>query len=340
MRQVRRARTTNERRPSPFVCFVCFVVLLGSCGSCFRFRGLKKLALPHRLAVAFWQPMKLVRFGEFGQEKPGVLADDGTRRDCSAHFVDWNRDFFNSGGLEALEELIEASGPELPAVEEGVRWGSCVARPGKVLCIGLNYADHAAESGVEVPKEPVLFMKASNTVVGPYDDVLIPRRSTKTDWEVELGVIVGQEARYLETVEEARHHIAGFCISHDVSEREFQLERCGQWVKGKSCDTFNPLGPYLATLDEVPNFKNLSLTLSVNGQLRQKGNTSTMVFDPLFLVHYCSQFMTLEPGDVLTTGTPPGVGLGMKPPTYLKAGDVVELAIDGLGRQKQTFRDA
>ena len=193
---------------------------------------------------------------------------------------------------------------------------------------------------MEPPKEPVLFAKFSNTVVGPYDNVLIPRKSRKTDWEVELGVVIKKNCRYLTSVDEALDVVAGYCVSHDVSEREFQLERGGQWVKGKSCDTFNPLGPYLATFDEVPHFKKLGLTLSVNGVQRQKGNTATMVYDPLFLVHYCSQFMTLEAGDVLTTGTPPGVGLGMKPPTFLKAGDVVELSIDGLGRQKQTFRNA
>jgi len=284
--------------------------------------------------------MKLVRFGDKGQERPGVLTSENQRKDCSAQFRDWDRDFFSGNGLSELKKLIETSRDDLPTVPEEARWGSCVARPGKVLCIGLNYADHAAESGVEVPKEPVLFMKGSNTVVGPYDNVLIPRRSQKTDWEVELGVIVGPEARYVESVEEATKHIVGYCISHDVSEREFQMERCGQWVKGKSCDTFNPLGPFLATADEVPDCGKLELRLTVNGQLRQRGNTSTMVYKPAFLVHYCSQFMTLEAGDVLTTGTPPGVGFGMKPPTYLKAGDVVELSIDGLGTQRQVFQNA
>jgi 2-keto-4-pentenoate hydratase/2-oxohepta-3-ene-1,7-dioic acid hydratase in catechol pathway len=284
--------------------------------------------------------MKLIRFGEVGREKPGILTAGNVRKDCSAQFRDWDREFFNDGGLAKLQSLVEKGVDELPTVEEGVRWGSCVARPGKVLCIGLNYSDHAAESGMEVPSEPVLFMKGSNTVVGPYDDVLIPRGSTKTDWEVELGVVLGRDARYVDSVEAARDYVAGFCVSHDVSEREFQLERGGQWVKGKSCDTFNPLGPYLATTDEVPDFKKLSMWLKVNGEQRQTGNTSTMVYEPLFLVHYLSQFMTLEAGDVITTGTPPGVGLGMKPPTYLKAGDVVELSVDGLGLQKQTFRNA
>jgi len=284
--------------------------------------------------------MKLVRFGDRDAEKPGILTDDGIRRDCSAHFLDWDRNFFNNGGLQALEEVVDASLHDLPEVPREARWGSCVARPGKVLCIGLNYSDHAAESGMAVPKEPVLFMKGSNTVVGPYDDVLIPRRSQKTDWEVELGVVIGCDTRYLESKEAALECIAGFCISHDVSEREFQLERGGQWCKGKSCDTFNPLGPFLLTTDEMTDFNHLAMELKVNGVVRQKGNTSTMVFDPLFLVHYCSQFMTLEAGDVLSTGTPPGVGLGMKPPTFLKAGDVVELSVDRLGAQRQTFKNA
>ena len=206
--------------------------------------------------------------------------------------------------------------------------------------MGLNYFDHAKESGMEIPREPILFLKASNTVVGPYDNILIPRRSAKTDWEVELGVVIGREARYLETTEEARGCIAGYCISHDVSEREFQLERGGQWTKGKSCDTFNPLGPWLATADEVKNPETLTMKLSVNGQPRQKGTTASMIFPPAELVRYISQFMTLEPGDLISTGTPPGVGLGMKVPTYLKAGDVVELEIESLGRQRQVCKPA
>ncbi len=285
--------------------------------------------------------MKLIRFGEKGQEKPGILCDDQTRRDCSGHFRDWDQDFFNTGGLEALRKLIEAGGEaDLPVVDSGVRWASCVARPWKVLGVGLNYSDHAAESGMDVPKEPVLFMKASSTVTGPYDNVLIPRGSQKTDWEVELGVVIRKDASYLQKVDDATDHIAGYCISHDVSERTFQLERAGQWSKGKSCDTFNPLGPYLATPDEIPDVLNLSLSLMVNDERRQLGNTSTMIFDPKFLVYYFSQFMTVEAGDVISTGTPPGVGQGMKPPVFLRAGDVVELRIDGLGVQRQTFKNA
>jgi 2-keto-4-pentenoate hydratase/2-oxohepta-3-ene-1,7-dioic acid hydratase in catechol pathway len=215
-----------------------------------------------------------------------------------------------------------------------------VPRPGKVVCIGLNYSDHAKESGAEVPSEPLIFMKAANTVVGPYDDLLIPRGSQKTDWEVELGIIIGRDASYVESPEAAAAHIAGYAVSHDVSEREFQLERGGQWTKGKSCDTFNPLGPWLVTPDESGDPQNLDLTLDVNGARRQTGSTRSMVFGAHFLVHYLSQLMTLEAGDLINTGTPPGVGLGMKPPTYLQAGDVVELEVQNLGRQRQQVRQA
>jgi len=211
-----------------------------------------------------------------------------------------------------------------------------VARPGKVVCVGLNYSDHAAESGMPIPLEPILFMKAPGTVVGPYDEVQIPRGSEKTDWEVELGIVIGKEARYLDSVEEAKSRIAGYCVSHDISERAFQLERGGQWDKGKSCDTFNPLGPWLATADEVEDPQQLDMFLNVNGERRQTGNTRTMIFGCLEIVRYISQFMTLEAGDVISTGTPPGVGLGMKPPQYLMVGDVLELGISGLGFQKQT----
>jgi 2,4-didehydro-3-deoxy-L-rhamnonate hydrolase len=228
---------------------------------------------------------------------------------------------------------------DFPEVKPDERWGSPISRPGKVICIGLNYSDHAAESGMQVPKEPILFMKGSNTVVGPNDDILIPRKSEKTDWEVELGVVIGRKARYLDSPEEAVSHIAGYVISHDVSERHFQLEREGQWVKGKSCDTFNPLGPWLVTPDEVKDVNNLAMTLSVNGQKKQNGNSGTMVFDVCHLVHYISQFMTLEGGD-LSTGTPPGIGMGQNPPQYLKPGDVVELSIEGLGRQKSNCRNS
>lgn len=281
--------------------------------------------------------MKLIRFGEFRNEKPGLLDAAGKRRDCSAHFTDWNDTFFEQGGLAKLAEVDVES---LPLVDDSVRWGSCVARPRKLLCLGLNFADHAAESGDDVPTEPLLFTKGTNTVVGPYDDILIPRRSQKTDWEVELAIVIGRETRYLDSVEQAANCIAGFCMANDVSEREFQKERGGQMVKGKSCDTFCPLGPWLATTDEIADVNNLAMSLDVNGERRQTGNTQHMVFDPYFLTHYLSQFLTLEPGDVISTGTPPGVGLGMKPPQFLKAGDVVELAVEGLGSQRQTCRDA
>ena len=281
--------------------------------------------------------MRLIRHGNVGQERPGLMDAAGVRRDCSSLVGDFDARFFRDGGLEKLRKIDAAT---FPVVAADVRWGACVARPGKVVCIGLNYADHAAESGAPVPTEPIVFMKASNTVVGPYDDVLIPRNSVKTDWEVELGVVIGRDTRYLDSPEQASDCIAGYCISNDVSEREFQLERGGQWTKGKSCDTFNPLGPWLATPDVTADPRSLGMRLSVNGRQFQNGNSRTMIFDVPFIIHYLSQFMTLEAGDVLTTGTPPGVGLGQKPPIYLKAGDVMDLAIDGLGSQRQTCRQA
>jgi 2-keto-4-pentenoate hydratase/2-oxohepta-3-ene-1,7-dioic acid hydratase in catechol pathway len=284
--------------------------------------------------------MKLIRFGQAGQERPGLIDAAGQRRDCSAIALDFDRVFFDAGGLARLATLTAAEISAMPIVAKEVRWGAPIARPGKVVCIGLNYADHAAEAGMAVPKEPVVFLKAANTVVGPYDEVLIPRKSKKTDWEVELGVVIGRTARYLPTLESTAEHIAGYCISNDISEREFQNERGGQWTKGKSCDTFNPIGPWLLTRDEVADVNNLAMTLDVNGARRQTGNTKTMVFNPAYVVHYLSQFMTLEAGDMITTGTPPGVGLGMKPPQFLKAGDVMELTITGLGAQRQTCRDA
>lgn len=284
--------------------------------------------------------MKLVRFGPQGKEKPGILGGDGIRRDLSGHFSDWDARFFSTAGLKQLQSLVAKGLESFPAVAESERWGAPIARPGKLICIGLNYSDHAKESGMPIPTEPIIFLKASNTVVGPYDDVLIPRGSVKTDWEAELGVVITKEARYLSTPKEAGEYIAGYCLSHDVSEREFQLERGGQWTKGKSCDTFNPLGPWLTTSEEVGDAQALAIRLWVNGEQRQNGTTGTMVFDVLTLVHYLSQFMTLEPGDLISTGTPPGVGLGMKPPQYLKSGDVVECEISGLGRQRQQFRSA
>ncbi|MFZ9660750.1 MAG: fumarylacetoacetate hydrolase family protein [Chitinophagaceae bacterium] len=283
--------------------------------------------------------MQLIRFGNEGNEKPGILIN-GNRKDLSSYFTDWDRKFFRENGIQKIKDLLNkhADFPDVPATE---RWASCVARPGKVICIGLNYSDHAKESGMPIPTEPIVFQKGANTVVGPFDHVIIPRKSKKTDWEVELAVVIGKDARYLNAIEDAKDHIAGYCVSNDVSEREFQLERGGQWTKGKSCDNFNPLGPYLATTDEIKDPHDLQMTLSVNGKRMQNGNTKTMIFDCYYLVHYLSQFMTLEAGDIISTGTPPGVGLGIKPePIYLKAGDIIELSIQGLGTQKQICIDA
>jgi 2,4-didehydro-3-deoxy-L-rhamnonate hydrolase len=283
--------------------------------------------------------MKLIRFGDPGNEKPGLLDGNGQRRDLSSLFHDWNNKFFIDQGLDKIMSLSNAI-DEFPVVPEETRWASCVARPGKVICVGLNYADHAAESGMTIPEEPIIFQKGSNTVVGPYDPILIPRNSKKTDWEVELGVVISKNARYLNSVHEAKNHIAGYCISHDVSERAFQLERGGQWTKGKSCDNFNPLGPWLVTVDEISDPHNLSMRLSVNGKSMQNGNSRTMIFNCFYLVHYLSQFMTLEAGDLISTGTPPGVGLGKNPPQYLKSGDKIELSIDKLGSQQQVCEQA
>ena len=284
--------------------------------------------------------MKLIRFGNCRDERPGVLDENDRRRDLSSHFADWNWEFFNSNGMYKLEKILQPGSENFPLVADGVRWASPIARPGKVVCIGLNYSDHAEESGMPVPEEPIVFLKAANTVVGPYDDLQIPRGGDKTDWEVELGVVIGRDARYLESREDAAAAIAGYCISHDVSERHFQLERGGQWTKGKSCDTFNPCGPFLASVNEIPDVNNLDMALSVNAQTRQAGSTRRMIFDPVFLVHYLSQFMTLEAGDLISTGTPPGVGLGRKPPVFLQEGDVVELSIQGLGAQRQVCVNA
>ena len=280
--------------------------------------------------------MKLIRFGEKGSEKPGVLIDN-KRYDCSAYFNDWNREFFINNGLKKLAKLLDLDRNKLFEIPEDVRWGSCIARPGMIMCIGLNYSDHAIESKMDIPKEPILFMKAANTISGPYDDVFIPKDSHKTDWEVELAIVLNQDVLYLESEADAAKAIAGYCIMNDLSERSFQIERGGQWVKGKSCPGFSPTGPYMVTPDEVGEVQNLQMRLSVNGELMQNGNSKTMIFAPTFLVKYISQFMLMEAGDIISTGTPPGVGLGKKPPKYLSAGDEVELSIKKLGVQKQKF---
>ena len=266
-----------------------------------------------------------------------VMDDAGNLRDIGEPEIDGA--FLASGGVARVREALERG--DLPVVEaEGLRVGAPIARPGKIVCIGLNFSDHAAESGAAVPEEPVVFMKASNTMVGPYDEVLVPRGSVKTDWEVELAVVIGREARYLGGREEALEVIAGYAISNDVSEREFQLERGGQWDKGKSCETFNPLGPWLVTADEVGDPQDLAMRLWVNGELRQDGNTKNMIFDVAEIVRYLSRFMVLEPGDVINTGTPAGVAMGRPDQPYLRAGDVMELEIEGLGRQRQTVGQA
>ncbi|KQQ49061.1 MULTISPECIES: fumarylacetoacetate hydrolase family protein [Rhizobium/Agrobacterium group] len=276
--------------------------------------------------------MKLMRVGQPGQEKPAILDADGHIRDLSAHVKDIGGEAISPEGLEKIARIDLAS---LPILSDD-RIGACVAGTGKFICIGLNYSDHAAETGAKVPPEPVIFMKATSAIVGPNDDVIIPRGSEKTDWEVELGVVIGKTAKYVSEAD-ALDYVAGYCVSHDVSERAFQSERQGQWTKGKSCDTFGPIGPWLVTKDEVADPQNLGMWLKVNGETMQNGSSQTMVYGVANVVSYLSQFMSLHPGDVISTGTPPGVGLGMKPPRFLKAGDVVELGIEGLGTQKQTF---
>ena len=275
--------------------------------------------------------MKLVRYGKPGAEKPGLIDAQGRLRDLSDVVADIDETTLLS---EELRRLAAIDTEALPLVAGAPRYGAPVARVGKMICVGLNYADHAAESGMAPPEQPVLFMKATSAIGGPDDDIVIPRGSVKTDWEVELGVIIGDVAREV-SVEDAMGHIAGFAVINDLSEREFQLEHGGQWVKGKSCDTFGPIGPWLVTPDEIADPQNLSLWLEVNGHRYQDGNTRTMVFGVAHLVSYISRYMTLMPGDVISTGTPAGVGLGLKPPTYLRAGDVIELGIEGLGRQRQ-----
>jgi 2-keto-4-pentenoate hydratase/2-oxohepta-3-ene-1,7-dioic acid hydratase in catechol pathway len=280
--------------------------------------------------------VRLIRLGPVGAERAHLLLEDERVLDVAALVGDFDSAFFARGGLAELRQLLPTmtrSAVPMP----GIRLGAPVARPGKIVGIGLNYADHAAESGAPIPTEPVIFFKATNTMVGPHDEVRIPRGSKKTDWEVELGVVIGRTGRYLESEEEALAAVAGYMVSHDVSEREFQLERGGQWVKGKSCETFNPAGPWLVTADEVPDPGALDLWLDVNGQRRQTGTTGDMIFGVAKIVWYLSQFMVLDPGDVINTGTPRGVALGMPDHPYLRAGDIVELGITGLGRQRQRF---
>ncbi|MER6013224.1 fumarylacetoacetate hydrolase family protein [Streptomyces bluensis] len=280
--------------------------------------------------------MYLMRIGAPGAEKPVARVDDETYVDLSDVVADFDEAFFESGGIDRVRPVVtERTQAGLVSRFAGERVGAPIARPHQILCIGLNYRDHAAESGMPVPDEPILFTKSPNTLIGPNDDVRIPRGSTRTDWEVELGIVIGRRTSYLDSVDEARDAIAGYVVVNDVSERSFQLERGGQWAKGKSAETFNPAGPWLATTDEIDDVLVLDMWLDVNGVRRQTGSTSTMVFDPYFIVHYLSQFLVLEPGDLINTGTPPGVGMGLTPPVYLKEGDVMELGIKHLGTQRQ-----
>jgi 5-carboxymethyl-2-hydroxymuconate isomerase len=280
--------------------------------------------------------MKLLRYGAPGEERPGLLTDDGTIRDLDSVIGD-----FDAANLapKSLQKLAATDASSLPVVPPSVRLGPCVARPGKFICIGLNYADHAAETNAPIPEEPVIFMKATSALSGPNDPIIRPRNSRKLDWEVELAFVLGRECRYVDE-KEASLAIAGYFVCNDVSEREFQLERGGTWDKGKGCDSFGPIGPYLVTCDDVPNVDDLHMWLEVNGRRFQQGSTATMIFKPAFLVSYLSQFMSLQPGDIVTTGTPPGVGLGQKPPVYLNPGDVIRLGIEGLGEQQQVVIEA
>jgi len=277
--------------------------------------------------------MKLIRHGEVNKEKTGVIIDNAMY-DTSAFGEDYNEHFFETEGLKRLQQFIESNKGKLQRITDGVRLGSPVARPSKIVCIGLNYADHAKESGAKLPSEPIIFLKSTTSLVGPNDSIVIPKNSKKTDWEVELAVVMEKKANYVNETE-AINYVAGYCLHNDVSEREFQLERQGTWDKGKGCDTFAPLGPWLVTKDEIKDVDNLNLWLTVNDHSMQNGTTANLIFKIPFLVSYVSQFMTLLPGDVISTGTPAGVGLGMNPQVYLRPGDVVELGIDGLGTAKQ-----
>jgi len=281
--------------------------------------------------------MKLIRFGEVGKEKPGVQLENGTRLDVSAFGRDYNEDFFGTDGIDELSKWLSKNENSCPVVGDSVRLGAPLVRPSKIVCVGLNYAKHAEETGMALPTEPILFFKATSALVGPNDDLIIPKGSEKTDWEVELGVVIGKKASYV-SKEEALEHVAGYVLHNDYSERAFQIERAGQWVKGKSCDTFAPVGPFIATKDEIRDPNNLHLWLKLNGEMLQDSSTSDFVFNVQEVVSYISQFMTLLPGDIISTGTPFGVGMGFVPPKYLKPGDVVELGIEGLGSSKQTAK--
>jgi 2,4-didehydro-3-deoxy-L-rhamnonate hydrolase len=278
--------------------------------------------------------MRLIRFGAAGKEKPGILLADGTRLDASVFGADYDEKFFATGGLEALSKWLTSNGGSAPKVSGEVRLGPPICRPSKIVCIGLNFRDHAQETGAKIPTEPVIFFKSTTALVGPNDNLTIPKNGTKVDWEVELAVIIGRRTLYV-SKGHALEYVAGYALHNDYSERAFQTERGGQWVKGKSCDTFAPLGPYLVTPDELADPGNMKMWLKVNGETRQNSSTANMIFDVATLVSYVSEFMTLLPGDVISTGTPAGVGLGMKPPQYLKAGDAVELGIEGLGESRQ-----
>lgn len=280
--------------------------------------------------------MKLIRFGEINNEKTGIIINN-EYYDTSVFGQDYNEYFFETDGLFQLQKFIDSNKDQLPKISKEVRLGSPVARPSKIICIGLNYADHAKETKASIPSEPIIFFKSTTAMCGAYDDVIIPKNSAKTDWEVELAVVINKKASYVDE-SEALDYVAGYCLHNDLSEREFQLERNGQWVKGKSCDTFAPMGPFMATPDEIADVNNLRLWLTVNDKKMQDGNTANFIFRIPFLVSYVSRFMTLLPGDIISTGTPAGVGLGMNPPVYLKPGDVIELGIDGLGTAKQNVK--
>ena len=278
--------------------------------------------------------MKLIRFGKQGEEKPGILLSNDEKIDVSSFVSDYDEKFFESGGLVSLKDWLDENESSAPRLDDSIRLGSPIARPSKIICIGLNFKDHAAESGFDAPEEPLIFGKATSAICGPYDNIIIPRGSEQTDWEVELGVVIGKKTSYVDQ-DQALDHVGGYVLHNDVSERAFQKDRGGQWIKGKSADTFAPMGPFMATPDEIDNISDMRMWLNVNGENMQDGNTSNLIFSVDHVVSYLSQFMTLLPGDVISTGTPAGVGMGMNPEKYLKPGDVVELGIDGLGSSKQ-----